>query len=126
MTQRFAERPVSHGTSRPAILVVYPYQMHAFPWGVITGDSRCCCGLEKISRLDESLIRFAAFQPFLSGGLPLFQRLGWTWFPPYLNNLIKRIKRAAFGFRNFANYRNRALLYAGKPNWQLLANITPP
>ncbi|MXW07472.1 MAG: ISL3 family transposase [Gammaproteobacteria bacterium] len=43
-----------------------------------------------------------------------------------LNNLIKRIKRAAFGFRNFANYRIRALLYAGKPNWQLLATITPP
>ena len=34
-----------------------------------------------------------------------------------LNNLIKRIKRAAFGFRNFGNYRIRALLYAGKPNW---------
>ncbi len=43
-----------------------------------------------------------------------------------LNNLIKRIKRAAFGFRNFANYRIRALLYAGKPNWKLLATITPP
>ena len=43
-----------------------------------------------------------------------------------LNNLIKRIKRTAFGFRNFANYRIRALLYAGKPNWQLLATITPP
>ena len=43
-----------------------------------------------------------------------------------LNNLIKRIKRAAFGFRNFANYRIRALLYAGKPDWDLLATITPP
>ena len=42
-----------------------------------------------------------------------------------LNNLIKRIKRAAFGFRNFANYRIRALLYAGKPNWDLLATVTP-
>ena len=42
-----------------------------------------------------------------------------------LNNLIKRTKRAAFGFRNFANYRIRALLYAGKPNWDLLATITP-
>ena len=42
-----------------------------------------------------------------------------------LNNLIKRIKRAAFGFRNFANYRIRALLYAGKPDWKLLAAITP-
>ncbi|MDE2824743.1 MAG: ISL3 family transposase [Gemmatimonadota bacterium] len=42
-----------------------------------------------------------------------------------LNNLIKRVKRAAFGFRNFANYRIRALLYAGKPNWDLLATLTP-
>lgn len=42
-----------------------------------------------------------------------------------LNNLIKRIKRAAFGFRNFAHYRIRALLYAGKPNWDLLTSITP-
>ena len=33
-----------------------------------------------------------------------------------MNNLIKRIKRIAFGFRNFANYRIRALLYATKPN----------
>ena len=30
-----------------------------------------------------------------------------------LNNLIKRIKRIAFGLPNFANYRIRALLYAG-------------
>ena len=43
-----------------------------------------------------------------------------------LNNLIKRIKRAAFGLPNFANYRIRALLYAGKPNWDLLAAATPP
>ena len=42
-----------------------------------------------------------------------------------LNNLIKRIKRAAFGLPNFANYRIRALLYAGKPNWDLLATVTP-
>ena len=42
-----------------------------------------------------------------------------------LNNLIKRIKRAAFRFRNFANYRIRALLYAGKPNWDLLASVPP-
>ncbi len=37
-----------------------------------------------------------------------------------VNNLIKRVKRTAFGFRRFANYRIRALLYAGKPNWGLL------
>ncbi|MCU1363952.1 MAG: Transposase [Acidimicrobiaceae bacterium] len=41
------------------------------------------------------------------------------------NNLIKRVKRVAFGFRSFRNYRIRALLYAGKPNWSLLATITP-
>jgi transposase len=42
-----------------------------------------------------------------------------------VNNLIKRVKRVAFGFRRFRNYRIRALLYAGKPNWNLLATITP-
>ena len=42
-----------------------------------------------------------------------------------INNLIKRVKRVAYGFRRFAHYRIRALLYAGKPNWALLATITP-
>ena len=42
-----------------------------------------------------------------------------------MNNLAKRVKRVAFGFRSFKNYRIRALLYAGKPNWDLLATITP-
>ena len=41
------------------------------------------------------------------------------------NNLIKRIKRVGFGFRRFRNYRVRALLYAGRPNWDLFATITP-
>lgn len=41
-----------------------------------------------------------------------------------LNNLIKRIKRIGFGFRNFKNYRIRALLYAGKPNWRVLGSIS--
>ncbi len=36
---------------------------------------------------------------------------------------IKRIKRIGFGFRNFENYRIRALLYAGKPNWRVLGSI---
>ena len=44
---------------------------------------------------------------------------------PQANNLIKRVKRAAFGFTNFDNYRIRALLYAGKPNWALLETLTP-
>jgi transposase len=42
-----------------------------------------------------------------------------------INNLIKRVKRVAFGFRRFASYRIRALLYAGRPNWDLLPNVTP-
>jgi transposase len=43
-----------------------------------------------------------------------------------INNLIKRVKRVAFGFRRFDHYRTRALLYAGKPNWALLDTVTPP
>jgi transposase len=72
---------------------------------------------------------------------PEIQRLGRTirnWFDKIcnfhiarvsngptesLNNLIKRIKRVGFGFRNFKNYRIRALLYAGKPNWRVLGSI---
>lgn len=72
---------------------------------------------------------------------PELQRLGRTlhrWFDKIchyhharisngpteaLNNLIKRIKRIGFGFRNFDNYRIRALLYAGKPNWRVLGSI---
>jgi transposase len=42
-----------------------------------------------------------------------------------INNLIKRIKRIGFGFRRLAHYRIRVLLYAGRPNWDLLAGITP-
>ena len=42
-----------------------------------------------------------------------------------LNNLIKRVKRVAFGMMNFTNYRIRVLLYAGRPNWDLLPTITP-
>jgi len=40
-----------------------------------------------------------------------------------MNNLIKRVKRVAFGFTNFENFRIRALLYAGKPNFRVLDSI---
>ena len=43
-----------------------------------------------------------------------------------VNNLVKRVKRVAFGFKKFRYYRIRSLLYAGRPNWTLLDNITPP
>ena len=42
-----------------------------------------------------------------------------------VNNLIKRVKRVAFGFTKFEHYRIRSLLYAGNPDWTLLATITP-
>jgi transposase len=42
-----------------------------------------------------------------------------------VNNLVKRVKRAAFGFTSFRNYRIRSLLCAGKPNWDLLATVAP-
>jgi transposase len=43
-----------------------------------------------------------------------------------VNNLVKRVKRVAFGIVNFSHYRLRALLYAGRPNWHLLERLTPP
>lgn len=42
-----------------------------------------------------------------------------------INNLITWVKRVAFGFTNFRNYRIWALLYAGKPDWSLLAGVQP-
>ena len=42
-----------------------------------------------------------------------------------VNNLVKRVKRAAFGFRSFKSFRIRSLLYAGKPNWSLLETVMP-
>jgi hypothetical protein len=42
-----------------------------------------------------------------------------------INNLIKRVKRVAFGFTRFRSFRIRALLYAGRPNLDLLAIVLP-
>jgi len=42
-----------------------------------------------------------------------------------VNNLIKRVKRVAFGMTRFRNFRIRVLLYAGRPNWDLLPTTTP-
>jgi transposase len=48
-----------------------------------------------------------------------------NWFDPTegMNNLLKRVKRVAFGFTNFENFRIRALLYAGNPNVRVLDSI---
>jgi transposase len=40
-----------------------------------------------------------------------------------INNLLKRVKRVAFGFTNFENLRIRALLYAGRPNLRVLDSM---
>jgi transposase len=82
---------------------------------------------------------------FADGEMPLeVRRLGRTiakWRSPIVawhrshvsngpteavNNLVKRVKRVAFGFRRFDHYRIRSLLYAGRPNWTLLDTLTPP
>lgn len=42
-----------------------------------------------------------------------------------VNNLVKRVKRGAFGFRTFQHYRVRSLLYAGRPDWDRLATVNP-
>jgi transposase len=67
-----------------------------------------------------------------------FGRTLKNWFDPILawhqarvsngptegmNNLLKRVKRVAFGFTNFENFRIRALLYAGKPNFRTLDSM---
>jgi transposase len=48
---------------------------------------------------------------------------GCPTVPPKRSTTFKRIKRIGFGFRNSENYRIRALLYAGKPNWRVLGSI---
>jgi len=44
---------------------------------------------------------------------------------PKRTTVIKRIKRVVFGMTRFRNFSVQVLLYAGKPNWDLLATITP-
>lgn len=55
-----------------------------------------------------------------------WHRTSATNGPTEADNLIKRIKRVGFGFRPLAHYRIRVLLYARRPNWGLLATLTPP
>lgn len=42
-----------------------------------------------------------------------------------MNNLVKRVKRGAYGFRTFEHYRARSLLCAGRPDRGRLATINP-
>ncbi len=96
-----------------------------------------CSGLDEARQMLSELVEHCVRRAMP----PEIQRLGRTirtWFDKIanfhiarvsngptegLNNLIKRIKRIGFGFRNFENYRIRALLYAGRPNWRVLGSI---
>ena len=40
-----------------------------------------------------------------------------------MNNRLKRTKRVGFGVTNFQNFRIRALLYAGNPNFRVLDSM---
>ena len=79
-----------------------------------------------------------ATKPSAPPDVKAFGRTLKNWFDPILawhqarvsngptegmNNLLKRVKRVAFGFTNFENFRIRALLYAGKPNLRTLDSI---
>jgi transposase len=44
-------------------------------------------------------------------------------FTEAINNLVKRIKRIGFGFRNCGNNRICDPLYAGKPNSRMLRSF---
>jgi hypothetical protein len=70
--------------------------------------------------------RFARWGgPWTGGGSrsSLARAADLEWAHRVVNNLIKRVKRSAFGFTSFRNYRIRSLLYAGKLNWDLLATV---
>ena len=45
--------------------------------------------------------------------------------PEAANNLIKRVKRGAFGFTSFQNYGVRSLLHARRPKCTLLTSVIP-
>jgi len=68
----------------------------------------------EIQRLGRTIVRW-------QHQIAAWQRCRHTNGPTEaINNLVKRVKRVAFGMTNWINYRTRALLYAGRPNWSLL------
>ncbi len=60
-----------------------------------------------------------------NGGSPSGTRAMSPTDPPKRSTTDQRMKQAAFGFTRFRNYHIRSLLYAGMPNWDLLATVTP-
>jgi len=99
------------------------------------GHSDAALALEYVDRLAEDMVDQVQPTEVRSLGRTLgrwrLQIAAWHTFhvsngpTEAMNNMIKRVKRAAFGFTNFANYRIRSLLYAGKPDWSLIGVVTP-
>ena len=105
---------------------------HAFPgsnsFGIISlPDGRKSTFVSSVPPFAEALVRGAAIlgtQRVASPDHQLASRSGHQR-PHRSSHYLERVKRAAYGFRRFTHYQIRALLYAGKPNWELLNTITP-
>jgi transposase len=111
----------------------------AFAYGVKEAVARFCETQDPHAAAD--LLRDIIDHASKRSAPPEVRTLGRTlsnWFDPIvawhqakvsngptegMNNLLKRVKRVAFGFTNFENFRIRALLYAGKPNFRVLDSI---
>ena len=73
----------------------------------------------EVRKMGRTLTRWA-------GPIAAWHRAGVSNGPTEsMNNLIKRVKRVAFGITNFRNWRIRVLLYAGRPDWTLLDTVIP-
>ena len=84
----------------------------------LAADLRDQAGPPELRRLGRTLTKWA-------GQIAAWHRSHVSNGPTEaINNLVKRVKRTAFGMTKFRNYRLRSLLYAGKPNWSLLT-VTP-
>ena len=97
------------------------------PFTIRECSCRRRCGLHgRVVGEVEAVELLEACQPVLSRGCESKRALTPTAPPKLSTTVIKRVQRTAFGFRRFAHYRIRALLYGvGKPNWGLLNTITP-
>jgi transposase len=79
--------------------------------GVDLQDDSCP---PEVQRLGRTIVRW-------QDQIAAWHRCRYTNGPTEaINNLVKRVKRVAFGMTNWTNYRTRSLLYAGRPNWSLL------
>ena len=108
------ERYVMPGTTKESVRDIYQVgcpQLAAEFTHQLSGDLQDRSLPREVNRLGRTIARWAT-------QITNWHHSAVTNVPTEgLNNLIKQIKRTAFGFRNFANYRIRTLLYAGKPSF---------